>query len=1259
MSKLKFKNLLRLIGSLILVVVLALTFVACNENPGDDGADGSETTEVITPVRNGEFIYFDDSTIPYSPSSWTLSSEYDIDDDDDSVYVISGVIDTTSDGFSKNKGAYNITANPGKVGDDDNVLMINNVKPYSANYKSTAITLEAGKFYKLTLSVKTDLATANNGGANIKLSSSGSREYLAFKSIKDESWTEYNFYLEAKKTEKTTVYLNLSLGEGDEGDDQTLAKGVAFFDSVVLTAYTNSDTLTAEQQYDNDSKASTNANWNEATHATYDFSLPNAEFDNKSTVSSTSSTASPYDWSTKYGTDENGDFKAPTTGLTRGVIDVTKYAPTKGILKDNINNPEYAITKPADSKGNNVLMIYFTDVASPSAFAYTSSTNITFESEKTYKLSFYVRTLAIKDKDGKTVADGGKQVGAAVKLGDELLFEDINTNGEWVQYSVYVKGSTTQDVARSLQFWLGQGYKGNEDDFVSGAAFFDCITLVEANYPETVTSPDTETKLDFHSDNLISNNAFSSSSTDATYVKTPDNWTGKYAENHGNPVDGTAFGTIDLNNYTGNTEIVATNPGLASDTRDGSNVALVISNAKPAHYVVDYTGSLSVFANTAYRLSFWVKTEGIDLSKGLKVELINKGDVDDEEEVVATLSNINTQYEDDDEDTDTLLNEWVEVVFTVHGHQLDDNLISIRLTLGSGDMYSPDYVKGTVFVSNMYYEEIPSTQYGLASSNDTSAVYTFRTESSATVKNSGFNYIDIDKTSKTDSLVDGKITNSPAVPTNWTGKYVNNLTGDVVSGITNAQAYANLGQTDFPYDGNLDAFSDFNGEPNLLMIWAKDATAYSYTSESHSLTATGFYKLSVNVKTELVSGDAYVTIISGTNKEFVSDAINSDVIGIASEDNWVTYEFYVKVGLDSASVKFVLSLGLDEDTMAKGKVFFDNVYYSQITADEYNDAVESASLKKLSLLTNSFETTAESFPANPSGFNGGAYSGAPTGTEYTIAGVVSKNHYDLDEMETEFSETISNYYKEGKFTGANDTPEFLIIYNKKDTAYRYVSSTNYSFTQSTYYKVSFWAKTLSLDEGDYAYATLELTDSDSLTIKIDPTTAVNKDSFDWAKYTFYVKTADVDVTGITITFGLGEYEKDDTGKVIESKYAKGYAMFDEVTIEDIEESVYESETQTADTKNAKVIALKSTTENETGENEDDTPETTPLSTWEIIGIVSGAMLSIALVAVLIVAFVKKVSPRIKAKKTKRFKKPTYDKRKSSSASRDKLNKYKD
>ena len=1252
MSKLKFKNLLRLIGSLILVVVLALTCVACNEEPGDDGADGSDVTEVITPVRNGEFIYYDDSTNPYTPSSWNFSSSYTVEDEDDTVYVISGVIDTKSENFDKNKATYGITKNPGKVGDDDNVLMINNVSPYSANYKSTAITLEAGKFYKLTLSVKTDLATADNGGANVKLTTSGSREYLSFKSIKSTTWTKYNFFLESTKTSATTVYVSLSLGEGDEGDDETLAKGVAFFDNVVLTEYTDKTDLTAEEQYEHDSSYIENEDWNEDTHATYDFSLPNAEFDNKNVTSSLTSTSTPYDWSTKKGADENGDFQASTSGLTRGVIDVANYVPTKGILKEKINDPNYKITKPAASKGNNVLMIYFTDTKSPSAFAYYSN-NITFESEKIYKLSFYIRTLAILDKDGKESDD----VGVAVKLGDDLIFEDVNTKGEWIQHSIYVKGSVTKDTARGLYFWLGQGYKGNEADFVSGAAFFDCITLTEVEqYPTTFAS--NEAGIDLYKPNIITENAFTAESDGAAYVDEAKSWSGEYAENHGTPDDGVVFGAINLNNYANNGQITAQNPGLSSDTRDGSEFALVIDSTKASHYIVNYDNALEVSPNTAYRLSLWVKTEGIDLTKGLKVELIDKSAGQDDA-TLATLSNINTQYEDDDEDTDTLLNKWEEVVFSVLGHQIDTKSISLRLTLGSGNKYSPDYIKGTVFVSNMYFEETTYTEYSSSSNSDTATSYTFRTESSAPVKNSGFNYVDIDKTSKTDSLVNGVPTLSPAVPANWTGSHVNDLTGDVVSGITNAQVYANVtGRSDFPYESaNLDAWSEYNGEPNLLMIYANAPTAYTYVSQSHSLNASSYYKLSAKVKTALISGDAYVTLLSG-NRTIKSEPINTS--SVSTNDGWTTYAFYVKVGLNSTSVKFQLSLGFDEDAKAEGIVYFDTVHYDQIEAEEYNSAVATeGTIQKVSLSTNSFETTSESFPANPSNFNGGAIQSAPSGSSYTVAGVVSNEHYDVDEMEAEFGETIKAHYEAGKFVGAKNTPEFLIIRNKDKTAYNYVS-TNYSFVADTYYKVTFYAKTLALGEGDFAYATLSLTDTEYMTIKIDSTTAVNADANGWAEYTFYVKTSDYDVTDVNITFALGEYEKDDNNSVITEKYATGYAMFDEITIEDIDEEAYTAgkDAIDEDTKNAQYIELQTKEEQETGESEEE-PETTPLSTWEIIGIVSGAMLSLALVAVLVTVLIKKLSPRFKAKKTKRFKKPTYDKRKSSTANRDKLNKYKD
>ena len=1266
MSKLKTKNLLKLIGSLILVVVLALSVIACNAPDDDDTAGGSESEEVITPVRNGEFIYYDDSKNPYAPSNWTWSSNYTIDDDDDSVFNVSGVIDTSSSGFDKNKDAYNISTNPSKVGEDDYVLMINNLQPYSAKYKSAAITLEAGKFYKLTLSVKTNLDTTDNGGANVAVTTSGTREYLAFKSMKNTEWTQVTMYLEAKKTTSTSVYLILSLGEGSKGANATLAKGSAFFDNIVLTAYEDTANQTAEELYEIDSNDGTNPDWTEDTHATYDFSLPNAEFNNKSTTSTTTVTATPYDWSTKKGADENGNFQASTSGLTRGVIDVTAYKPTKGILKEEIDNDDYKITKPEATKGNNVLMIYFTDPASPSAFGY-SSTTITFETEKEYKLSFWVRTLAIKDNQNKSPSDGGKQVGAAIQLGDDVIFEGIDTQGAWVQYSIYVKGSATQNISRSLCFWLGQGWEGNESGYASGAAFFDGITLTEVSYPNSIT--DTESKIDLHRDNIITTNAFTSSDASNAYVKTPDSWSGEYAEDHGNPADGTTFGAINLDNYDGNTQITAENPDKASATREGSNLALVIQNSKPAHYIVNYTDSLEVYSNTAYRLSLWVKTDGIDLSKGIKIDLIDVN-AEEDSEVLTSLSSINTQYEDDDEDTDILLNKWTEVVFTVLGHQIEDNAIAVRITIGSGNNQSPDYVKGTVFVSNMYYETISYTEYNSSSSSNTSANYTFRTESSASVKNSGFNYIDIDKTSKTDSLENGKITNSPAIPSYWTGSFVNDLSGQVEAGIVNGTAHQNLGLSNFPYDdGRLNDYSAFNGEPNLLMIWAKDETAYSYVSQSYTLTASSYYKVFASVKTNLESGNAYVSLLSG-NKNIVSNPIDTTgITGIDNEDGWVKYEFYVKVGLNSASVNISLSLGLDEDNLAKGQAYFDNIYYKQIASTEYKEAVESNTIKKVSLTTNSFETTSSSYPATPtsSNFNGAAMSGAPSGTAYTVAGIVSNNHYDVDEMEAEFGDPIKDEYEDGKFIGANNTPEFLIIYNKADesstgTAYNFTSN-NYAFIAESYYKVTFYAKTLQLSDGDSAYAILSLTDIDTLTLNLDPSTAVDPDDNGWAKYTFYVKTADVNLSNVNITFGLGKYEKDDDGKVLTDKYATGYAMFDELTIEDIDEETYNSETLAIDNDtslNAQKIAIKHTDEKDTGTSEDENVNTTtPLSLWEIIGIVSGAMLSIALVAVLVAVFVKKMKPRMQAKKTKRFKKPTYDKRKANNASRDKLNKYKD
>lgn len=1245
MRKQKTKDLLRLFGLVLLVIALVFTMVACN--PTDDGNDdnGDDNKEVITPVRNGSFEYFTGSSFPKAPSNWTFTSEYSIDSKDDAIYNYRGVIDTSS--FDAEK--YHISTNPGKVGDDDYVLMLNNAKFYTSAYYSSAVTIEKDKFYKLTINVKTANLAEDSEGAYIYVSngSSTTKNYLAkFANVVANDWTAYTSYIEASKASNTSVYVKLALGTGDE-DSDTLAKGQAFFDEITLEEITEDayTTATTKEKLDADK-----------TIAKYDLSLPNAEFNNTSS-SSAATTATPYNWYTKRGADDNGDNEAPTTGRSRGIIDITTYKATQstGALK-GVDVKTFGT--PVESVGTNVLMLYLYQENNPTAHAYYSDA-ITFESEKQYKLTFWMLTYGIKDVNGQDAPNKG----VTVKLGDNTLFENQNTNGEWVQYVIYVDGSVTQDKAQALYFWLGTGHEADKSNYVSGAAFFDCLNIEEvaqSDYDNAISTNVVE-KVDYSTenllDNLLSGNAFDSNNG------APSFWNGKINPDVATPALGkeTVMKAIDLDNYpTDDTVYGVANPDDGSTERIGSNKALVIYNKVNTAYLANFTENLTINANSAYRLSFWVKTCNLTSGKGLSFKLLDLGedgvysDADDSDDsIISTISTVNTETTSKDDDgKEVTTNTWTEIVFYVNGSETKSNTVALTVTFGDGTIYEPDnLLSGTVFLRNMFFETLTYGEFNLASSSTYVAKHSFASTATSSVTNGNFNLIDADKS---EGLVNGEMFNTPGAPSSWSGAYGEDAdkSVQVVSGIVNEKVFNNLAQDNagtvggvnaFPYaDGVIDPASQFNGEPNLLMIWNKGTTTYGYTSSTKTLTASSYYKIMVNVKTHVLdtATGATITMVNG-NTTTVFENVNTN-------GEWVAYTFYVQVGLNSSNVKLTLSLGSDNG--AEGVAFFDNVWYSTASEETYNDASETATVKKISLLTDSFETTSEDDVASPANYKGAVVSGAPSGDKYVYAGVLNLNHFN-EEVEKDF----------GFDTWTTPIPdpvsgnEYLVIYTMgtenegKGTAYAYTSS-NYTFKADGYYRISVFARVAKLGANDKAIVKLSLSDTDTASF------AVTEE--EWKEYTFFVKMDDKDLTAVNLKLALGEYNKDDNDKVITDDYAVGYAFFDDVTIEKITEDDYTAGTETLDSYTKKIDVVANA-EEIVGDDDDKEEENTGLSSGEIITIVSASILSIALIAVLIIVWVKKIAPKMKDKKRNRYKKPGYDKRNSKVTSKDDLDKFKD
>ena len=155
------------------------------------------------------------------------------------------------------------------------------------------------------------------------------------------------------------------------------------------------------------------------------------------------------------------------------------------------------------TEDSNVLMIhnnYYpkTDKFVGTAQKYTSSSTVTIPAGTSKKVTVWVNTADLKSaaSDG-TVQDAvgkGAYISLTHSVGGKALdayeVKNINTDGEWVDYTFYIKGSYYADTTFSLVLGLGQGSTTDRLDYVNGYAFFDNITVedIEASDFETETA---------------------------------------------------------------------------------------------------------------------------------------------------------------------------------------------------------------------------------------------------------------------------------------------------------------------------------------------------------------------------------------------------------------------------------------------------------------------------------------------------------------------------------------------------------------------------------------------------------------------------------------------------------------------------------------------------------------------------------------------------------------------------------------------------
>lgn len=407
----------------------------------------------------------------------------------------------------------------------------------------------------------------------------------------------------------------------------------------------------------------------------------------------------------------------------------------------------------------------------------------------------------------------------------------------------------------------------------------------------------------------------------------------------------------------------------------------------------------------------------------------------------------------------------------------------------------------------------------------------------------------------------------PMTPTNWasapgstssssgtpTGK--ENITAGVIdveesSFKSNKSAYGKI--------DNPSAVSKV--DTKILMLHNKVASSYNYTSDSIKIEKNKYYKLSVWVKTDKLSGSAndstfgaYITVNGDAYASF--SAINT-------ENTWKEYSLFIEGSkIDSTTITIELSLGTGNKTsghMTKGYAFFDDITLSDknaegvaYTAADYNAVVaNNDNIAKYStqLSDQNFEfvTDTTTMPYSPIKFTGksgfGSGENAPSSTSYVERGIVNKTMNITDSESqtiaiTDPTERVSN--------------RMLMINNKKLTAYGYRANVPMLFENGKYYKFSIKVRTLMVEGKGITVKLSDGTDTDTLNFKYE-----NIDTKgEWQTISILVKGNDLRSNKLYLEMWAGVGGVDDA-----TTHFKGTAFFDDATLETIGENDFKPDT---------------------------------------------------------------------------------------------------
>lgn len=1153
MNKLNLKKLLTLLVCLTLIVSVVL-LAACNKKTDDNKTP--DNTSASPSFTNGNFRSYttSDKGYPYAPSSFTGSPTSDTEGSTlpKLETVKRGVINLAD---YQNLGAWctfskfdakRLTGEEDakNYNKDDNVLMINNTEARYYMYRSSEFSAAANTKYLLQVDVRT--ANLNGGekkGATIKIAksySSGSsipatEGYASFDAVTVGEWTTYSFIIDGKYNGSTSLELQLMLGNNNLRDEYKTS-GYAFFDNIRLTTVKDDTVLPTENV------------------KTITLSVPNGSFDYKTTSDY------PYLYNRVTTTDTNSNY---------GLVNEVDAKDGKITLVN-----EYAVDAAAVKGHGSVFAIY--NVADARMGFYTTNP-LYFKRGGYYKVTVSLNTKYVEN--GKAYLALGKSKDLSDNTVIEIAQKDCENNG-WNEYTFYVYAN--ENTADELYFHFGLGK--DSDNKAKGYILVDDLKIEETD--DISQTGDNVTNSRFKpEDNKLTDAFVNKSGTDINGV--PVTITG----------DGEEFSADDKTPYV-------------SSIFSARNRKFTSAKATLAKFQTKAT----LQKDTYYRFSVWVRTVDVPSTSGV-VLTVYDGDKDTNSaaKAIATFAAVTTDK--DLADSSSSLNGYRELVCYFHTASLQNQDVTFEISLGSGGAFtSSTLFSGTAYIANASLVETDYTKYNGASASGTyeKKYDWYETLSSETFTNGQFqkyNYSD------TKFFKDGGVnekgefqSTSFGVPSGWTLKGEKDK---AVAGIVdvNRENLLNnlatkLGITAevlkaVPVDANdkpVETFGIYAGGDSYLLInsadvegLAKESVRVGYVSNSFTLNANSYYKISVMVK--VINGQASVYLmtdnnISETNVD--SKFENIEASTASQTGGWKRYTFYVKTGFSSISATLGLYLGGQDkdialtdanmvladglngkyvkkaaneyevynknthkdatetynykDSAKGGTVLFDYVIKEDISESVYNAKTASATAsaadeyeetKRVEMNLDSFglaTTPDENKPTSPKGWTKTSLT-KDTDTEQLQSGVI----YSTD-------------YK------AHSGESCLIIPYLNTAGASYYASDAKTLTKDGFYKISVWAK-LSEGHTGKAYITLVATNYGENSKYVDyASQTIEVNSTDWKEYVFFIKAPSSDTKidkygdnakdlSLKIRLGFGESA---------DNKASGYVLFDDVLIEKLD-----------------------------------------------------------------------------------------------------------